>query len=80
MKVVWDVPNIFAKDMADGQVAIITEWDIEEYVGAVVQRYGDHLVLLGEGSWRSFPDIFVKNMFVERGRVQCLPKGTLLEL
>ena len=38
--------TIMAKDLKDGQLAVITE-DYSNYKGRIVQKYGEHLVAVG---------------------------------
>ena len=49
-------PNtIMAKDLEDGQIAVIIE-NFSDYKGRVVQKYGDDLVTIGMSSCRGWPN------------------------
>lgn len=47
-------------EMKDGQIAIITKWgNSPEYIGRIVQRYGDELITIGMNShyrWDNLSD------------------------
>jgi hypothetical protein len=66
--------------LADGQIAIITEWDAsgEYYVGRIIQRYEDILITLGEPNGAAFTTALEK--LNEKLRVRVLEPGTLLEI
>lgn len=69
-----DIP---ASELKDGQIAVITKWLNNDYVGLVVQRCDNNLVNLGRpytecwSSAHSIPDTC---------RVRVLPAGTKLEI
>lgn len=79
MKIKEEKPNtIQAYDLEDGQIAIITEWDGDYYLGRIVQRYKDILIVLGKDSGKSFTTALIKPN--ENLRVRVLESGTLLEI
>ena len=45
--------TIMAKDLKDGQIAIIIE-DFSDYKGRVIQKFGDNLVTIGMSSGQSW--------------------------
>ncbi len=47
-------------EMKDGDIGIITSQEHRQYVGKIVQRYGDHLICLGSESGNSWTDLFVE--------------------
>ncbi len=70
-----DVP---VKHMVDGDVAIITSWSVEQYIGTIVQRYGDVLMSLGKPSSRSWHEILKSANSQLDCRVRILQPGTEL--
>ena len=64
--------------LADGQIAIITEWDNNVYVGRIIQRYEDILITLGKPNGAAFTTAL--NILSEKLRVRVLEPGTLLEI
>lgn len=47
--------TVMAKDLEDGQIAVIVE-NFSDYKGRVVQKYGDDLVTIGMSSYRGWPN------------------------
>jgi hypothetical protein len=77
------IQEIPVKDLKDGEIAIITEWSASEYVGRIVQRYGEHLVALGSSRGSSWPEFFNEDFSIrplDNLKVRVLPKGTQIEL
>ena len=65
--------------LADGQIAIITEWDKDNvYVGRIIQRYEDILITLGKPNGAAFTTAL--KILNEKLRVRVLEPGTLLEI
>ena len=70
----WITPS----RMYSGQIGIIRKWNVEGYVGMIVQQYGGRLVRLGSPSnpcldhsgYSTHPDCLV----------EILPPGTTLEI
>jgi len=78
MKILNETTNdIYVGELKDGEIGVITVWGRHySYVGKIIQRYGDCLVVLGEQSgdgWSSTPKD-------NNCRVRILPKGTKLEI
>lgn len=78
IKRVGEVINV--AEMQDGQIGIITSWCIGSYEGDIVQRYGDHLICLGEETGNSWTDFFKKGEEHVGCEVEILRKGTQIEL
>lgn len=74
--------DISINDMRDGQIGVITRWgNHDEYLGRVVQRYGDSLITLGQCYGRGFyRPIGIESANEGKLRVQILENGTLLRL
>lgn len=53
-----DDSSIPVGEMADGQIAQITNWRIASYVGDIVTRYGADLHCIGRASGNSWSDLF----------------------
>lgn len=68
--------DIQVGDMQDGDIAVITQWNAGQYIGRVVQRYGDYLIsvgaLMGHGWGKMFPADWPEC------RVRVLEKGETL--
>jgi len=78
MKILNETTNdIYVGELKDGQIGIITEWGRHtQYIGRIIQRYKDSLVVLGEQSENGWYSIPIDNDY----RVRILPKGTKLEI
>ena len=51
--------DISVYEMKDGQIAVITNWEyIPEYVGRIVQRYGNSLISIGMDCGKTWPGCF----------------------
>lgn len=66
-----------AADMKDGEIAVITVWSGPNYVGRIVQRYGNNLVSLGMGCSHSWSEAWGidKNIFIDGCLVRTLAPG-----
>lgn len=42
-----EVSDVHASAMRDGQIAVITRWDFDKYIGRIVQRFGNDLIVIG---------------------------------
>ena len=72
------INSIAAHDMKDGDVAIIVEWNTMNcYKNKIVQRYGQHLAVLGTSKGNSWPSFFDKPKD-NRLRVRLLEKDEIL--
>lgn len=82
MKVIDKQISTPVKEMKDGQIATIVSWERSGvYVGQVVQRFGNHLVTLGEPIQCAWEDLFLhKDASFNLCFVEILPKGTKLEI
>jgi len=65
-------------DMNDGDIAVIVAWTQAEYVGHIVQRYGDVLITLGKPEGYRWPDCFRLGGLNSFCRVRILEKGETL--
>ena len=66
--------------MKDGDIAIITEWPVyHEYVGRIIQRYGNHLISLGMSAAQAFTTVFSISD-LSHYRVKILPQGTKFQI
>lgn len=77
--------DITLSEMKDGEIAIITQWGIDDrnHAGDLVQRYGNCLVRLGRPHGNGWSDIFRSDGMLMQSkdyRVRVLPKGTKLEI
>lgn len=63
---------IEARDLKDGQIAVIVE-DYNNYKGTVVQRYGHSMVAIGFGENEGWSDIKPNTL-----KVRVLDEGELL--
>lgn len=76
-----DEGSICVNDMQDGEVAVITNWppaSMEEYTGAIVQRYKDALICLGKRSADCWSTIFKSRH--EDCRVRLLKVGDIIRV
>jgi hypothetical protein len=83
MEIYKEVPpgSLSIDHMQDGDVAITTDFDSDpDYIGKVVQRYGNHLVRLGFASGKSWENFFAKDHSKNSITVRILPSGTLLKV
>lgn len=71
--------TIAVYEMRDGQIGIITKWRLHDlYIGKIVQRFEDSIIVIGEESDNSWPN-FCHNKF-DDCRVRILPNGTQLTI
>ena len=68
-------------EMLDGQIGRITRW-WSGCVGAVVQRYGDALVVIGRARGEGWLGAFAGclPLYPNDYRIQILPPGTQIEI
>lgn len=68
--------------MKDGDVAEILKWhDPDVSIGSVIQRYGNSVVLIGEGHGKGYPNIFeCDSKVLSKIEVKILPKGSTIVL
>ena len=70
---------IHVSKMQDGQIGEIVSWLAFCYVGKIVQRYGDNLIVVGEGFDESWANLFEENSTLPKDcRVQILSNKTAL--
>lgn len=67
-------PDVNVTEMKDGDIAVITDWSVGEYVGQIVQRYGDDLVTVGDNWGHSWSSFFQRN-HSKQCRVRILESG-----
>jgi len=72
--------STFVTSMLDGDIAVITNWSVSNYVGRIVQRYGDSLITLGEDSGWGWGEYFKNVKSDSQCRVRILEKGETLEV
>lgn len=54
-----ETEGIPVTEMKDGDLAVILHWnDVKERVGKVVQRYGDHLIIIGMENWTGWRNLY----------------------
>ena len=72
--------EVHVSEMEDGDIAIITKWEVKNYVGRVVQRYKNYLLTLGEDSGSGWGKFFnnkgMNNNYDDYVRI--LKKGEIL--
>lgn len=68
--------------LKDGQLAKIVEWsDYPSAIGAIVQRYKDCLIKIGEESGQSWTELHKLTLLSHPNcRVVTLSKGSLIEV
>ena len=78
MKVIEKTPVLVVhpSEMKDGQIGVIVEWAGSCYLGEVVQRYGDELIVLNKPEGQAWGTLNVAN----NCKVRILPNGTTLEI
>lgn len=75
-----EVNDISIDEMNDGEIGVITKWgDYPKYIGSVIQRYNDILIVIGEHSDKSFSTCYDDGDNTNY-RVRILPTGTLLKI
>ena len=70
--------SICVSDMQDGDIGVVVMWS-RNYLGTIVQRYKDDLLVVGRNSGKGWSKIF--NMGYARWeecRVRLLEKGEML--
>jgi len=68
-------------EMQDGDIGMIVNWHhIYNYVGRIVQRYGCHLITLGQDHTHSWPEYFNYQTSDEEYRVRILKAGEILKI
>ena len=79
-ELVEEKPNLLTPyEMRDGEVGIVRKWafDKKDYVGKIVQRYKDELILIGHPAENRNA-----NMFSDRNhyQIQLLKKGDIIKI
>ncbi len=79
MKLINDTKTmIMPIDMLDGQIGVIRMWGLNtQYVGRIVQRFGDKLISIGIGTGNVWTEL---SCLGNECLVEVLPKGTILEI
>lgn len=74
--------SIPVRKMKDGEIGVIVEWSILEYLGRIVQRYKNHLLTVGGDPGSGWGEIFDKNGIGDFSncRVRILQPGELIEI
>ena len=71
--------SICVNDMQDGDIGVVVVWSDGRYLGRIVQRYKDHLLVVGEQSGREWDTIFNSGLGRwEDCHVRLLEKGETL--
>ena len=74
------IEDISVFEMKDGQIAVITNWGyIPEYVGRIVQRYGNNLIAIGMECVKAWPGFFNEEPD-SRFRVRLLQPGETITI
>ena len=82
MKIVEEAQkDICVNDMKDGEIGVITKWEVEENETRFVQRYKDIIISLGKDSGATY-DMILQNTHLanKNCRVRILPPGTKIEI
>lgn len=69
------VTEIPISELRDGQLAVITAWLGDKYIGEVVQRNGDGLVAIGQPTGSGWSRIFPECSRYPQCRVRLLVPG-----
>ena len=72
------VNSVCISEMKDGDIAVITSWSIEGYIGRVVQRYHNFLLTVGANSGSGWNEYFRDANTIPRNQVRILEKGETL--
>jgi len=56
-------------EMKDGEVGVIVEWSCKQYIGRIVQKYGEDLITLFRGHGSNFPTVLVIRKSCNRVRL-----------
>lgn len=64
--------------MKDGDIAIIRNWLIYSFKGAIVQRYGNDLITLGSPRVNGWKNYFNEDLAITDNLVEILKPGTHL--
>lgn len=75
--------DIAIDDLPSGKIARVTKYGVcTKYIGDIVQRWGDHLIVIGCRPAQSWPDWYtlVDDKDKDQYRCQILPTGTMLEI
>ena len=76
-QVIKDIP---VYEMKDGQIAVITNWGyIPEYVGRIIQRYGNSLISIGMDCGKAWPE-FINEKPDNAYRVRLLQPGETITI
>ena len=79
MKLVSRTPeSIPADNLKNGQIAELVGGN-ETYHGEIVQRYGNHLIMIGRSAEHSWPDFFEDRTEQSILKVRVIKKGEKLE-
>lgn len=81
MKITSEKRNtIHPFELKDGEMAIITEWIFNQsYLGEIVQRFGEDLIVIGKPSKHSYLNFF-NNKKITNQQVRVLTVGTQIEI
>ena len=74
-----DPMTINMHDMEDGDIGEIINWNVHDYIGRIVQRYGQHLLSVGQRSGKGWAGMFNAQRDENR-RVRILEPGEVLEI
>ena len=72
-------PGICVYDMKDGDIGEIVDWPIEQYIGRIVQRYKNCLLIVGQDSRKGWSEIFDRP-HDNHCRIRLLQPGEMLEI
>ena len=71
--------SVCVSEMKDGDIAIITMWTTGFYIGRIVQRYGDYLLVIGAEAGLGWGKYFkISISYRDVCQVRILKKGETL--
>ena len=70
--------SVCVSEMKDGDIAVVTSWQISSYIGEIVQRYRDFLLVLGADSGKGWNEYFLNPNISLHNQIRILKKGETL--
>jgi hypothetical protein len=70
---------IKASEMKDGQIGVIHEHNCPDYLGRIVQRYKNILIVIGESSGHAFTSLLGSSA-AEGVKIRLLEAGDTIEI
>ena len=72
--------SVPVSEMKDGDLAVVTGWPTQAYVGRVVQRYGEYLLTVGAPAGSGWGRYFAGEILTVAAYVRILKAGELIEV